>query len=91
MAAALLACGWLIRDGLFAVSTEVRNKQAAPFPTEIRLGLGNPDITVTLGPTKIDNSLPLLDATGEAPIPGRATIDNLKVEVAASQPTTRGR
>src|SRR5687768_11412999 len=78
----LLACGWLIRDGLRSLSAQVRDKDLSPLPTEVHLGVGNPDIRVTFGTIRFDGP----DRGDGPPSTGTLTIDNLKIELPATQP-----
>lgn len=78
LAIALVVCGWLIRDGLMTVSAEVRNKQVAEFPEEVRFTLGNPEARVTLGRARFDGT------PGEG---GTLYLNDIRIDLPATRPT----
>lgn len=89
VAGALITCGWLVRDGLLAVSAQIRDKQVSPMPAEIHLGVNNPEMKVTFGSIRMDH-LPNGEG-GSITSSGTLNIESLKIEIPASQPTAGGK
>ena len=78
VAVALVVCGWLIRDGLLAVSTEMRDNRARGLPEEVRLTLGESDAVVTLGEVSVEPST----RTNA----GTLNLENVRIDFSATQP-----
>ena len=79
LAIALIVCGWLIRDGLLAVSAEMRNRPENRLPEEVRLTLGNSEAVVSLGKVSVEPS-----AKGNG---GTLNLEKVRIDLATTRPT----